>query len=55
MWIGLLSVFAGQAAAQTRTTNTIGDKNLGEVTNFLPAKDREGHAHTLFMDVLFGF
>ncbi|MGE0823709.1 MAG: coiled-coil domain-containing protein [Candidatus Binatia bacterium] len=36
-------------------TWTNGGKSLAGVTNFLPAKDREDHAHALLMGVSFGF
>jgi len=36
-------------------TWTNGSKSLADVTNFLPAKEREDHAHALLMGMTFGF
>ena len=36
-------------------TWTNGDKSLADVTNFLPAGEREDHAHALLMGMTFGF
>ena len=36
-------------------TWTNGDKSLADVTNFLPAREREDHAHALLMGMTFGF